>query len=145
MCYVLLLSTTATEDLTVHNTELVQFSRALPQSAAVTELKYINKWYIGSQSGCSCAFRHLYSVGLGFGEPVGWYPEGPDAIAATVQVIRLVRALLAQGHHVDCIDVWEHQDLSPVPTDALNVDVSAIKDSEFRFFENHHFTFINAT
>ena len=145
MCYVLLLSTTATEDLTVHNNDLVQFSRALPQLADVTALKYSNTWHIGSKSGCSCTFRHLYSVELGFGEPVDWYPEDPDVIAATVQVIRIVRPLLAQGHHVDCIDVWEHHEMDPGPKGALDVNLSSLKDSECRFFENHHFTFIKAT
>lgn len=145
MCYVLLLSTTSSDDLTVHNNELVHFSRELPKIAEVTELKYANKWYIGSKSGCSCSFRHLYSVGLGFGEPVDWYKEEPEEIEATLQFVRTVRELLAKGHNVDCIDVWEHQEMNPVPKDELDVDLSSIKESEFRFFENHHFTFINAT
>lgn len=145
MCYVLLLSTTSDDDLTIYNNALVHFSRALPQCAAVSELKYKNMWYIGSKSGCSCAFRHLYSVELGFGKPVDWYKEEPDEIEATLQVIRLVRALLAKGHNVDCIDIWEHHEMSPGPKGKLNVNLSSIKDSEFRFFENHHFTFINTT
>ena len=40
MCYVLLLSTTSNEDLTVHNNELVRFSRDLPSIPEVSNLKY---------------------------------------------------------------------------------------------------------
>lgn len=141
MCYVLLLSTTSDADLTIHNNKLVRFSHELPQIAAVHALQYANRWYIGSQSGCSCSFRHLYSVELGFGEPVDWYPEEPEEIDATLQLIHIIRTLVVRGHGVDCIDVWEHQDMHPVAPDALDVDLGVVKDSAFRFFENHHFTF----
>jgi len=141
MCYLLLLSTTSNQDLTAHNTELVRFSAELPAIADASNLKYPRKWYIGSRSGCSCSFRHLYSVELGFGEPVDWYEEEEKDIEATLQVISIIRALVSNNESVDCIDAWEHHDLLPRATNKLAVDLGAVRDREFRFFENHHFTF----
>ena len=143
MCYTLLLSTTSPEDLSVHNTDLVRFTKDLPQIAEAAVLKYEHKWYVGSKSGCSCSFRHLYSIELGFGEPVEWYKEEPEDIDATLQIIQLIREVVAKGESVDCVDTWPRQEMKSVATTKLDVDLSAIKDSEFRFFENHHFTFSN--
>jgi hypothetical protein len=53
--------------------------------------------------------------------------------------IALVRELLAQGEHVDCIDAWEGN--SEMPFARLPVNLGQIRDEEFRFFENHHFDF----
>jgi hypothetical protein len=145
MCYILLLSTTSAEDLAVHNNELVRFTKELPLIAEVADLKHENKWYIGSKSGCSCTFRHLHSIELGFSEPVAWYKEKPEDIEATAQLIRIIRELVVKGENVDCIDAWEHQEMYPATKGGLNVDLSSLKDSEFRFFENHHFTFSSAT
>jgi hypothetical protein len=145
MCYVLLLSTTSSEDLAAHNSELVLFTKDLPTIAEVKSLKYPNKWYIGSKSGCSCSFRHLHSIELGFSEPVEWYKENPEDIEATKQLIQIIRDLVAHGERVDCIDAWEHQEMYPVANGKLEVDLSKVKNSEFRFFENHHFTFGTAT
>jgi hypothetical protein len=141
MCYVLLLSTTSDEDLTAHNNELVRFSKDLPTIADVSRLRYPCKWYVGSRSGCSCSFRHLSSVELGFGEPVDWYEEESDDIEATLQIISIVRALVANNEFVDCIDAWEHQDRLPRATNELGVELGVLSNREFRFFENHHFTF----
>lgn len=145
MCYVLLLSTTSTDDLASHNSELVHFTKELPKIAEVSSLKYPNKWYIGSKSGCSCSFRHLHSIELGFSEPVEWYKENPEDIEATKQLIQIIRDLVAHGEQVDCIDAWEHQEMYPVANGKLEVDLSKVKNSEFRFFENHHFIFGTAT
>ena len=141
MCYVLLLSTTSDTDLTVHNNNLVRFSNELPPIAETNQLQYSQKWYIGSKSVCSCSFRHLYSIDLGFGDPVDWYPEDPEEIEATLQLIRIIRELVVSDYGVDCIDAWEHQERNPVVTSTLEVDLASVKDTEFRFFENHHFTF----
>ena len=145
MCYVLLLSTTSDTDLAQFNNELVKFSRDLPQIAETDSLRYQYKWYIGSKSGCSCTFRHLYSIELGFGVPVDWYPEEDDGISATMQVIKIIRELVELGESVDCIDSWEHQEMCPVACKDGQVDLSRITNEEFRFFENHHFEFGNAT
>ena len=126
MCYTLLLSTSSDEDLNQYNNELVRFSRALPSIADTDKLKYRNKWYIGSKAGCSCTFRHLYSIELGFGEPVDWYEEDPDAIEATVQLIGIIRGLASSGEDVDCIDAWERDKMFPVAESEIEVDLSQV-------------------
>jgi hypothetical protein len=143
MCYALLLSTTSDEDLSLRNSELVHFARELPKIADAKNLKYPNKWYIGSKSGCSCTFRHLYSVELGFGEPVDWYEEAPEEIEATLQLIEVLRSLLEAREGVDCIDAWEHQSMHPIAVTELEVDLTQVSNAQFRFFENHHFVFCN--
>ena len=89
MCYCLVLSTTSKDDLSMFNTDLVQFSRELPTISDTARLSFPYQWYIGSKSGCSCSFRHLYSIELGFGEPVEWYPEESDDIETTRQVVEI--------------------------------------------------------
>lgn len=143
MCYVLLLSTTSDKDLRTYNNDLVRFTRELPSIADVEKLNYAHCWYIGSKSVCSCTFRHLYSIELGFGEPVDWYEEEPEDIVATLQLVALIRSLLESGESVDCVDAWEHQNMHPIAETDLEVDLSKIMDWEFRFFENHHFIFRN--
>jgi hypothetical protein len=143
MCYSLLLSTTSNLNLAAHNTELVRFSRDLPAIPDVSQLKHAHQWYVGSRSGCSCSFRHLYSVELGFGEPVDWYKEEPADIEAPLQVVAIVRELLASGESVDCIDAWPRNEISP--TTELIVGLGTLRDREFRFFENYHFVFTNVT
>jgi hypothetical protein len=146
MCYMTILSTTADIDLTAHNNELVRFSMSLP---GVPEEKYLAhrfKWFIGSESGCSCEFRHLYvdSVSLGFGEPEDWLPEEPTKIEATKQISAVIRSLVRSGADVDCIDAWAHdQDAADPLAGELEVNLAEISDSAFRFFEMHRFTFVD--
>ena len=106
MCYSVYLSTNSKQDLTQENCDLFRFeSRSIAESFR-SILLHENQWYLGSKSGCSCTFRHLHSVELGFGEPVEWYPEEEDEIAATLLFIRFVRKLIEREHKVDCIDAW---------------------------------------
>jgi len=142
MCYQLLLSTSCERDLTRLNSKLVVFSRQLPEIPASERLNYRNRWYVGSKSGCSCTFRHLHSVELGFGAPVDWYPEEADEIAATGELVGIIRDLLAQGELVDCIDSWEDNDIDSVSQKVVSVDLAEISDDQFRLFENHHFVFV---
>jgi hypothetical protein len=144
MCNELMLSTTSEEDLTAHNNELVQFSAELRAIADVSSLKYPRKWYIGSRSGCSCSFRHwLRDNGEPeFGEPEDWREENPADIAATLQVIAIIRGLVVQQESVDCLDVWNPQEALPTVTNQREVALGAVSDREFRFFENYHFTFV---
>lgn len=148
MCYIVLLGTTSDEDLARHNTTLLHFTRDIPTTGAATveatALRHPHRWYVGSSAGCSCSFRHLYSVELGFSEPEDWYPEEAEDIQATLQFIQVVRALVAEGHAVACIDAWEHAEMLPNEHEELLVALSSIRDSEFRFFENHHFVFCDA-
>ncbi len=144
MCYMTVLSTTSDADLAVGNSETVQFSRELPGVPEETYLRFKNKWYVGSNSGCSCEFRHLLvaSVELGFGPPEDWFPEAPSDVEATRHVIRSIRALVETGEQVDCVDAWAHgqESADPLAGD-IEVDLPQVSDEAFRFFESHRFTF----
>lgn len=144
MCYMVILSTDSSEDLSAHNDEIVKFSRDLPPLAEVDLLAYPQKWFVVSRDSCSCGFRHLCvpSVELGFSEPAEWFPEQPEDIEATLRFMRVVRGLLEAGAHVDCIDAWGHESDSAKLIGAIRVDLSAIDDHCFRFFENHRFDFV---
>ena len=139
MCYTLLLSTTSNEDLSQYDREQVRFSRTIADYLPADRLLYPNRWYIGSRTGCSCSFRHLYQPDLGFGVPEDWFPEEDADIQATQVFVRLVRDLLLRGEKVDCIDAWDGN--SGMPFSRLTVNLSQVRDEEFRFFENHHFDF----
>jgi hypothetical protein len=139
MCYALILSTTSSEDLSQYNREEIRFNQAVPEHLPVDRLLYPSKWYVGSRTGCSCAFRHLYEPDLGFGVPENWFPEEESDIQATQIFVRFVRSLLAKGESVDCTDAWDGK--SEMPFARLTVNLSQIRDEEFRFIENHHFDF----
>ena len=145
MCYVVLLSTSADVNLAKFNSDWVRFSPELPQSDAVGALRYEHRWYVGSKSECSCTFRHLYSIELGFGEPVDWYPEDEDEIQATLQLFGVIRELVQNGASVDCVDVWGDSQFQPNSDSDLEVDIAAMTDTAFRLFENHRFNFTNRT
>lgn len=99
MCYVTVVSTTSQRELTQFNTALVKFSRQLPGVPQESFLRYPSKWYLGSKDGCSCGFRHLDhgNEELGFAEPVEWWPEDQEDIDATLEVLRVFKALLLDG------------------------------------------------
>ncbi len=140
MCYSLYLSTSSREDLARWNSEFLSFQRLtgdVPE--AVSLLRHPEKWYVGSKSGCSCTFRHLLSVELGFGEPVAWYPEDDDEIRTTAELYRIIARLLAQGRQVDCLDLWTGAQTGDIKE--LVVNMQAVKEKEFRLFENYHFVF----
>lgn len=141
MCYELILSTTSGVDLSQFNDDGLRFDNSHPEHASFAYLLYPNKWYVGSRTGCSCSFRHLYELEHGFGAPVDWFPEEAADIEATLIFIRLVRSLIAKGERVDCIDIWSGSDPEFVLLDRLDVNLSQIQDPAFRFFENHHFVF----
>jgi hypothetical protein len=146
MCYMTLLSTTSDNDLTRHNNALVAFSKKFP---IVPEKKYLgfsHQWFIGSQDGCSCCFRHLggNSIELGFTIPVDWFHEDAAAIEATHQVCATIRAMVATGAQVDVVDAWAHGQTEAAPLDnTINVNLAQISDDTFRFFENYRFVFSN--
>ena len=139
MCYSIYLSTDADLDLSARNSDLIRFSKETIPEPYNSLLKYPNRWYAGSQSGCSCTFRHLYSMELGFGEPLAWYEESEAEIAATLAFIKIVRNLLEGGFQADCVDAWEGTQRAEVIEISVNLD--EIADGQFRFFENHHFIF----
>jgi hypothetical protein len=49
MCYVVFLSTTSPEDLTVHDTELMRFERELGNEQAITLPENPHRWYVASK------------------------------------------------------------------------------------------------
>ena len=54
-------------------------------------------------------------------------------------VIRVIRALVAEGAKVECVDLWNGL-TAETPT-TLEVDLASVSDAAFRFFENHRFVF----
>ncbi|MDX1435611.1 MAG: hypothetical protein R3335_02290 [Anaerolineales bacterium] len=142
MCYVILLSTTSSRDLSASNDEFVRFSNTLPNIPAVAQLNHPMRWYLGSKSHCSCTFRHAYDSELGFGEPVDWYPEEPDELEGTLRAIRVIRELVEQGFEVDCFDAWDGSRETQAKAGEMIVNLSDVADTEFRFIENHYMTFV---
>ncbi len=149
MCYSLFLSTDSREDLTCYNSDLVKFQHPNPDERKyLSILKHSEKWCVGSKSGCSCTFRHLLSVELGFGEPIDWYAEEEDELRATAELYRVIAKLLSQGNQVDCLDIWmgtgandwdQAVDIKAIPEKI--VDLHDVSEQAFRFFENYHFVF----
>jgi hypothetical protein len=139
MCYSIYISTDAPEDFYDHNSELVRFERLSDSNNDQTtvRLEYQHKWYIGSKSGCSCSFRHLMSIELGFSDPVDWYNEEQDDIAATRELYSIFLKILSSGYHIDLIDSW--QGAQPKDIKELDVSLSQVSNKAFRLFENHKF------
>ena len=139
MCYEVYLSTDSQEDLTTHNSELVRFRRVADPSTdpGIRLLDFPHYWYVGSKSECSCTFRHLYSVELGFGEPVDWSPEEQDEIKATRELYATLSSLLSSGYHVDLLDQWNGA--QPADITILEVSLGEVPANAFRLFENHKF------
>jgi hypothetical protein len=139
MCYEVYILTDSPEDLTTRNSELVHFGRVADPSIdpGIHLLDFPRYWYVGSKSECSCTFRHLYSTGLGFGDPVEWYPEEQDEIEATRELYATLSSLLSSGYHIDLLDRWD----GAQPTDITTLDVSLndVPATAFRLFENHKF------
>ena len=141
MCYSIHLSTDSSQDLAGENSELLRFEKESIAEPFRSMLRNEHQWYVGSQSGCSCTFRHLFSIELGFGEPVDWYEEDEIEIAATLSFIKIIRRLVESGQRVDCIDAWNDATQDDILERVVNL--KNMDDKQFRFFENHHFVFIN--
>ena len=139
MCYEVYISTDSQEDLATRNSELLRFKRVadLSTDPGILFLDFPNRWYVGSKSGCSCTFRHLHAIELGFGESVDWYPEEQDEIDATRQLYVTLTFLLSSGYQVDLLSLWH----GTQPTDITTLDVSLgeVLEEAFRLFENHKF------
>ena len=143
MCYSLYLSTNSPADLRVGNTELLRFQKAedyaYKDAPIIKLLQFANKWFVGSKSECSCTFRHLHAIELGFGAPEPWYPEAQDELDATQQLYDAISTMLSSGHRVECIDTWtgtEPKDIKDLP-----VSLASVPREAFRLFENHRFVF----
>ncbi len=143
MCYMVILSTDSEINLSKYNDKLVQYSKDMPGLSEESYLKYQNMWFVTSQHTCSCGFRHMHfnNIDSGFGVPENWCPEEAEDLESTLEFIQTIRNLLNSGAKVDCIDVWDSQDGSGILSGVVDVDLSSIKDEEFRFYENCHFIF----
>ena len=140
MCYLLYLSTSSSEDLTRNNSDLINFQRLeITEDARLSLLRNQEKWFVGSKSGCSCTFRHLFSVELGFGEPQDWFPEDEDQLRATAALYQVIARLVGAGNRVDCLDIWQGADEADIRTKV--VSLNAVSEKAFRLFENYHFVF----
>ena len=141
MCYLVYISTNFEGDLAQHNSGLISFEKDVSEGDPdiIDLLQYKNRWYVGSKAGCSCTFRHLHSIELGFGEPVEWYAEDPDEIDATRLFYDVMIDLISSGNQVDCIEIWTGTKKDQIKR--LEVNLGSISRKAFRFFENHHFVF----
>lgn len=141
MCYLIYISTDSAEDLSRQNSALVRFEKDTGKYApgVMDLLQYQYPWYVASKAGCSCTFRHLTSIELGFGKPVDWYEEDPEEIQATQIFYDVASRLVFSEKRLDCIDIWTGTRKEQIKH--LNVDLSLIERDAFRFFENHHFIF----
>src|SRR5262245_50629850 len=99
MCYSLYLSTDSPANLRFLNTDLVRFQKAddyLYKIPGIIDLlKFPNKWFVGSISDCSCTFRHLSAIELGFGLPEDWLGEEQVGLDATKQLYDVIVAVLS--------------------------------------------------
>ena len=140
MCYMLYLSTDCAEDLAPRNTDLMRFEKPDPRFPAPPALQHAHVWYVGSKSGCSCTFRHLCrgNAEFDFREPEDWFPEEPDAIAATQQLYAVVAEIVRRGGQVDLADVWISEGIPPLQT--REVSLSQVSADHFRLFEGQLFT-----
>ena len=111
--------------------------------ACTVLLEFPYRWYIGSKTGCSCSFRHLLSVELGFSDPVDWYEEDQDDIDATLELYSILSKLLSAGYKVDLIDLW--QGVKPDDITTINVSLDDVSSTAFRMFENHRFRLMKKT
>lgn len=139
MCYTIYLSTDSPEDLSARNSERVRFERMSEPffDPCTSFLEFTHQWYVGSESGCSCAFRHLTSKDLGFSEPVDWYPEEEQNLISTQELYGTLASLVSAGFRVDLIDIWQGADLANIAT--LDVAVDDVPATAFRMFENYKF------
>lgn len=143
MCYLVYLSTTSWEDLGQLPSALYHF---LPLSneddpALVKLLGHPRQWFLECQyGGCSCHFRHLCEGNdWDFAPPEEWCPEDADDIEATKAIYDVLVGMLADGHKVDLVAVWD--DAQPEAIAVLDVSLSEVDRDSFRFFENHKFNF----
>jgi len=150
MCYGLYISTDSEEDLAKRNSRLVRFRKVVDadENPCLQLLESPNKWYVGSESECSCTFRHLApeSSDLSFSEPEDWYKEEQIELDATRELYLVLDSLLANGHWVDLVDTWEGSEGPTAPKQVKTIDVSfdGITEKSFRLIEGYKFRLTKA-
>jgi hypothetical protein len=144
MCHRVFLSTDSPADLRRFDAEGLAFQ--IDRVPEDVPLRYDHRWYVASASGCSCDFRHQMGCNVVGGleivrEPADWFPEDPQAVAATRRFVHFVRELLAQGWQVDCFDQWDDGgDAEWLASVVLPMD--RIRDQEFSFIEGCYHRFV---
>ena len=143
MCYLVYLSTTNREDLSHLSSTLYHFLPLTTEDdlALVKLLDHPILWYLECQyGGCSCHFRYLCEGNdMAFAPPADWSPEEVDDIEATKTVYDVLAKMLADGHKVDIIAVWDDAQAEAITV--RDVSLSEVDRDSFRFFENHKFNF----
>jgi hypothetical protein len=143
MCYEIILSTDSETDLSKFNCEVIKFCKEPDDIPENQVLKYANNWYLESYAGCSCTFRFGYGDTHEFMHYEEWMNEDKEAISATKKFSGIVRNLLKQGSHLDCVVNWMGDGYKFSPNKKqLKINLLKITDSEFWFFRNHHLNFI---
>ena len=141
MCYTVFLSTTSAEALDELPSALYKFVCTTEQDdrAIGDLLKYPHRWYLtGQYGGCSCHFRHdAEGNNSGFGIPEDWCPEDADNIESTGAVYDALTHIVAGGHSVDLVDIWNGA--GPEGIRDLSVSLHDVPRDAFRFFENVRF------
>lgn len=139
MCYEVYISTDYPVNLAERSSTLVRFEKIIdPEKLKSIEiLDFPNKWYVGSLSGCSCTFRHLMSVELGFMEPVDWFEEEQDNIDATRELYKTLSFILSSGYRLDLLDRWYEDKPEVIKT--IDVSLDEVSETTFRLFEKHKF------
>ncbi len=141
MCYLVYVSTTSAEDLNALSNALLRLEKPKPDDQIPDVLKYEHMWFVTDcHASCSCGFRHLMEPSLGFDIPQDWAPEEEDSVEATRAFIGLVRRLVQSGHRVDCVDFWSGRQGEKIRYKEVNL--KAVRDDAFRFFENYRFEFL---
>jgi hypothetical protein len=145
MCYSVYISTDSPEDLRNYNSEFVKFEKLTDANTdpCTGLLEFAHRWYIGSLSGCSCTFRHLVSIELGFSDPVDWYEEDKEVLEATQELYATLNQLLSSGSYVDLLDLWHG--VKPEEIMTLEVSLDDVSSTAFRLFENHKFRLMKKT
>jgi hypothetical protein len=139
MCYQVYISTDSSKDLAQYNTDFLRLKEVTDplSDPCISLLEFPRRWYVGSQSGCSCTFRHLMSIELGFSEPVDWYKEKPEELKATLELYFVLESVLALGNQVDLMDRWEGSEPDDITT--IDVFLDDVVPQAFRLFEDYKF------
>jgi hypothetical protein len=147
MCYTIFISTTSPEDFEDLPEALYRFEipNETNDAEPLSMLRYPNRWYLsGRYGGCSCHFRHesasnTSQVGPSqqFAPPEDWCPEDEEYVESTGAVYNIFARLIAEGHSLDVLDIWNGEDVSAVKT--LGVSLKQVPRDSFQFFENYRF------
>jgi hypothetical protein len=146
MCNSIFFSTDSVEDFSRLTTKrlAVEPLWSGEEAAAVVMLDHPNRCFLTREfGGCSCYFRtyatEVNSHPPSFDEPYDWCPEDDDDIEATAEFYRMIKHLLVSGHQVDTVCILNDPSVDAMTS--IEVDLSLVSESSFKFFDNYHFKF----